>query len=115
MTPYLHWFAIVLVITYGMTGSALFAPVRHFFGVRSNFLLGLLFCPLCFGFWVALAGAYFYPEASLWRFVHAPVLFTTVVLLGRLINPHWLTSDGFERELDAISEAGRQRDDAEDT
>lgn len=102
---YIYWFAAALVVTYGMTGSALFAPLRHVISVRSLFFYGLVYCPICFGFWVAIAGAYFYPEPSLWRFVHAPALFVSTLLLGRLICPSWLTTDGFERELEQITEA----------
>ena len=108
---HLYWFAVVIAITYGVTGSVLFKPLRIFIGTRTNWLFGLVYCPVCFGFWVALALAYRYPDADPWRFLYAPCLFTTIVLLIReSIAPRWLCAPDVELELETIAEARRSRE-----
>lgn len=108
---HLYWFAVVITITYGVTGSALFKPFRILLGTRSNWLLGLLYCPVCFGFWAALALAYRYPESDPWRFLYAPCMYSAIYLAVRdTIAPSWLCAPDAESELETIAEARRSRE-----
>jgi hypothetical protein len=95
---FFFWFAVTLTVTYGMTASMLLMPVRVALGMRAPVLVGLIYCPVCFGFWVAIATAMLFPHDGWWRFVLSPACFTTLLLLIKLVRDDFLTTPTMQIE-----------------
>lgn len=104
------YIAVCTLITYGMTASALMLPLRLRIAVRSPWLQTLVYCPVCFGFWVAEACAVMYPTEIYWhRFVFGPALFILFVLLVKSYHKLFLVSESWREEEEMIAEATRPR------
>jgi hypothetical protein len=102
-----YWFAVTVFVTYGVTASALFAPLRVVLGVRSGvWVTTLFYCPVCAGTWISLATAPLFPHASLWwALILSPACFTTIVLLLKLYRDDFLVAPTYAAELQAIGAA----------
>lgn len=55
MIDFVYFVALAWGVTYGIVGSGLFAPARVYFAAGGIWVESLIYCPLCTGFWVALA------------------------------------------------------------
>lgn len=101
---FFFWFAITTTLTYAVTGSQLFRRLRVLVAVRAHKLTSLVYCPVCFGFWVAVGTASLFPYEGSWRYALSPACFVTLVLLAKLVRSDFLGVEDFEREATLIRE-----------
>jgi hypothetical protein len=109
---YIHYFALCLLLTYAVTGSALFMPLRVRLARRGPWPATFIFCPLCVGFWIALACAWLYPDEGTLsvfgaelpaRLLFAPAMYITLLLLIKIFRDDFLASPTAEDELTAAT------------
>jgi hypothetical protein len=111
MTGFIVYFAMLIFFTYGVTASTLMSFVRMLVALKlGRWGQALVYCPVCAGFWIALA---------LWATGHWPglvmsggfdALEAVAVSVAFLhVTTVLLSSRGFlvapERELEIVEEA----------
>jgi hypothetical protein len=55
MTSLVEWSLLVVGLTYWLTMSGIFAPLRLLIASAGAFWEALIYCPMCTGFWVGAA------------------------------------------------------------
>lgn len=88
---------VMLIITYAITTSALFATLRRLLS-RSVFLFQLVICPYCTGWWAALFVAHSAGDI----YLLTPLYFMALPVVRRLL-PDFLTGPP-QHEIDAFLE-----------
>lgn len=110
ITSLLFYFALCVFVTYAITASALFMPLRIAVAVRSHWLSTLIYCPVCTGFWIALVFGWLYPEdVVLLRFIYGPVFFIAGLVALRAQYEGFLVSSAIDDEWRAIADIVARR------
>lgn len=97
------WFVLVASIVYTITESRIARVVRMAVGLRSDFLLSLVYCRACTGFWVGVWTASYFPVRVEPFVLHLWVAGGAVMLLGYMWTS-FLPNTAWEAEQEAIAE-----------
>lgn len=102
--PWFVWFVLVASLVYTITESRVARILRMALSLRSDFLMALVYCRACTGFWVGVAASRYFPARVEPWWVDVWVSGGAVMLLG-YVWTSFFANTAWEAEKEAIAEA----------